>query len=470
MNNSTKPVVAILTNFHFLNPGYSLTGIVIDQIKMLIDHGHEVHLIVREGFESKSLEYLNSKLQFDFINVHQVIKKTNLKDYVSMINWSEEHQYYSIQTGESIIELFDKYKINVAFTHDWIFTGWNLPYAGAIRYTSNNRPHVAWMHWVHSVPSAMRDWWNFDIYGKQHRIIFPNRTDIPLVSANYRTSTSNVLHIPHIKDLRTWFEMSKETCEFVKDNPLILKADIVQIYPCGTDRLTAKGLDHIIGIFSSFKNKYKKSVFLVFANQWATGRGRREELELWNKKIEEKGLTKEEVIFTSQYKKEYESGISSRMIRELQHFSNMFIFPTREESFGLVGPEACMSGVFPVWNKSLSMMSGIYNWEGSYYDFGSFNNDFNINISLKEYHDIVAGVILFDLSKEKSLKLKTLVRQKFNFEKIYMYYALAMIALTKVAEKIVVPSEVMEEMNQWLNALTAWNERKEMENKNDTKS
>ena len=98
--------------------------------------------------------------------------------------------------------------------------------------------------------------------------------------------------------------------------------------------------------------------------------------------------------------------------------SNVFIFPTREETFGLVLPEACLCGVMPVLNRSLDMMREIGGGHGSYHDFGSNEREHRIEDEKKYYSDL-AMILLGRMKENESIMSKTFMRLNYNWDSLY---------------------------------------------------
>jgi len=417
-----KQKVAILTTFQDFNPGYSLTGIVSDQARMLVEYGHEVHLFVCTQF--------NPKFPFhDAVNIHKSVPFAHLKDYTSQAQITEEHRKTVQQTKDMVKnEMAD---MDVVFTHDIVFTGWNLPYCVGVREGSQGlKPK--WLHWIHSVPTGLKDWWNIRLFGSNHKLVFPNKTERLFVAEQYRGVIDDVRAIHHIKDPRTWFDFSEDTCAFIKQYSAVMQADVVQVYPASVDRLSAKRVREVILIFSNMK-KLGRKICLVIAAQWATGRQQKESVNQYKTIALQNDVDPgTELIFTSDFQSpKFDVGIPRRMLRELMLLSNVFIFPTREESFGLVLPEAGLSGVMPVLNKSLDMMREVGGNCGVYHDFGSHLRQHNIDNEEKYYHDI-AFILLGRLQQNESLMSKTFMRQHYNWDYLYRYEYAPVMAETEV--------------------------------------
>jgi glycosyltransferase involved in cell wall biosynthesis len=395
------------------HPGYSLTGIVKDQCTMLTRFGNEVHLYVSEQFHGELFEgnyIIQKKIPF-----------AHLKDYSSKDQLLADHKETIKRTSQIIVsELQD---FDAVFTHDFIFTGWNMPYALGIQEASIAVTKPAWLHWVHSVPSGKRDWWEIKSYGNRHKIVFPNKSDSRRVAEQYRGMDDDVLVIPHIKDLRTWFDFSKETVEFINDFPGIMHSQIVQILPASVDRLSAKRVREVIILFSKLRKK-GLTVCLVVANQWATRRAQKEAVDEYLIIASDYGLKPmSEVIFTSEWQSpKYDAGISKVMLRELFLCSNLFVFPTREESFGLVVPEAALSGCLLVLNKSLDQQREITADFALYMHFGSFHNNFEPPKGWDVYMDDMASIIIHRIARNEALNTKTFVRQRYNLDNLYYSY------------------------------------------------
>jgi hypothetical protein len=230
--------IAIMTTFMEFQPGYSLTGIVKDQVEMLSRYGNEVHLFVNERYHGE--EFPGN------VELRKEIPFTHLKDYRSVTEMSDEHKIIRDETAKRIISILSEEKFDVAFTHDYVFIGWNMPYGEACKIAGRQLPDVVWMHWIHSIPSGGPcDWWNINEYGINHKLIYPNETDIIRVAEHYQGQIHDVRCIPHIKDIRTWFEFSDDTRRLIDKYPSILSADFVQLLPASVDRLAAKRIPHI---------------------------------------------------------------------------------------------------------------------------------------------------------------------------------------------------------------------------------
>ena len=407
--------VAILTNMMDFNPGYSLTGIIKDQTNMLNKKGHDVHLYVNEQFNQKDLP------DFDHITVHQSIPFAHLTDYQSLKELTDDHKETIRKTSELLTK--DLMDCEVVFTHDFIFTGWFLPYGLGCIEASRNLSNTRFLHWVHSVPSAMRDWWDVKEFGKKHKLIFPNTSDRTRVAEQFKGTIDDVRIIPHIKDIRTWFEFHDDTCRLIDIMPSVLSSVIMQVLPAGSDRLGAKGVEQVIRIFGNFKARGNQ-VCLLIANQWATGRQRKECIEPYEILAKSVGLEPmKDFAFTSDLHEDWANGLPKHMVRELFQCSNVFIFPTREESFGLVVPEAALSGgVLPVLNNSLNCQTAISGSTALYFDFGSFTQPLNLTCKPDEYYHDIAQIILGRLAQNESIRLKTYFKNMNNMDILYDKY------------------------------------------------
>jgi hypothetical protein len=169
------------------------------------------------------------------------------------------------------------------------------------------------------------------------------------------------------------------------------------------------------------------TVFLCVANQHYRGKKPKETVDRYMKIGMRNGLEYgKDFVFTAQWDpKNYGLGVPRRMLRELMLCQNLFIFPTREESYGLVAPEVALSagGCLIVYNKSLQMMLEVSGMTGLYVDFGSFHMNLDIAKGHSEqYLRDVAWLILGRMRFNEAINQKTFYRQNNNWDSIYSRY------------------------------------------------
>lgn len=402
---------------------------------MLQKYGHEVHIWVSEKYHGEGFP--------DGIHLDKLVPFTHLADYKSLAQFKGEDPKYTPAKGVSsptehqriknIFAVTMREKLidyDVVFTEDIVFQGWHLPFAVAVMEASKDLPNISWFHAIHSVPSVNSDFWNIRLYSKKHKLIYPNATDRILVAEQFRGSPDDVRVLPHIKDIRTFADFSLDTIDYLDQNPDIMQADIIQLYPCSVDRLEAKRLREVMMIFSHLK-KFGRKVALIVANQWVTGQAQVDIVDQYKKLAVELDLeVGRDLYFTSDYRPnergigKFGVGIPKHMIKEFQMLANLFIFPTREETFGLVLPEACLIGApLVVLNRSLDMMAEVSGHNCLYFNFGAAGKEHRCDDWNHYTHDI-ALIILGRMHQSESIRMKTFMRKKYNYDYLYkQYYA-----------------------------------------------
>ena len=426
--------VAILTTFQEFDPWYSLTGIVKDQVQMLTEYGNEVFLIVNEKFNQKNISLFS---KFKNITILEKTPFAHLHDYQKDEPLKPEHEKTVNDTTKMLTDIISEHGIDTFFTHDIVFTGWNKPYALGIQALKDKTPGIAWLHWIHSIPSQFNDWWYMANYGANHKLIYPNRTDIIRVAENYRTSTGSVRVIPHIKDIRIMFDFNDNTCAIIDAFPALIQADIVQIYPASSDRFEAKNVDKVMKIMAYIKS-LGHTVCLFIANQWATTQKHYANIDEYYKLGMKYGLTpKKDLIFSSSIldinnECMYKKGLPSKILFQLMQLSNLFVFPTTHETFGLVLPEVSLaSGALCVLNRSLTMQKEIAGSNTIFFDFGSYTHGMNKTDEEWDYYlSQVAIIILGRMQENDSILTRTFMRKQYNYDNLYAkYYAPVMAEL-----------------------------------------
>jgi glycosyltransferase involved in cell wall biosynthesis len=197
---------------------------------------------------------------------------------------------------------------------------------------------------------------------------------------------------------------------------------VIQIYPAGSDRLDAKGVRELIAVFSEIK-KRGYSVFLLLINQAADDHDNQATMDHYKRFGEDRGLVYgEDFAFISDFFPGFAAGTPKRTVIELSMYSNVFVFPSQHETFGLVLPETSLvSGALPVLNKSLPEMLEVGGMHGLLVDFGSYFVEWKPKDE-EAYFEHLAGQIIYMMHSEEGIRAKTWNRLEYNRASIYERY------------------------------------------------
>lgn len=405
--------IGILSTFADLRPEYSLAGVVLQQLQMLLKYGYKPVLFVLDSFKGEAPEG---------VEIRKIVPQLLLEPYsTGDISKIEEDIAKVLPAFEENMQ-----DIDVMLTHDIIFINSYLPYNVAMRRGIDRKlSHIRWLHWMHSAPSfRSKDgsvWDNLVTLPKNSRLVYMNYTDVIRAAEMYNTLPKDVRTVFNPMDIRYLYDFDDLTMDIIEKNDL-MSPEFLCIYPLSTTRMDQSGkqLSKAIWIMGEIKRK-GKSVALVVPNAHANAQREKDKIEEMYRFAYSKGLERRELIFTSLHDvPKHELGVPHTVVRNLFLLSNLFLFPSVSENCPLVLLEAMAGKNILVLNQSFPPIKDFGKEDAMYFGFGSLlEKDRDFPLGEDTYYKDIATLIISQYNQEKSIKAQTRLRREFNIDYIF---------------------------------------------------
>ena len=404
--------VMIYTNFGNYFKAYSLTIIVETQIKMLCENGYKPKVTVLEGFKPQG-EFAREEVELCY-----------LPNVACHNEWDRDPKELFEKEVEAIALKLKEYLkgVDVVLTHDLSFQAATQKFDAAARKVLPDFPNIRWLHWVHSCAIDGRGRLKFP----NSFVVYPNAYDIPRVAKAFGYEEDEVKVVPHATDVCKYFGMHPLS-EKIINKYNILTADIIMTYPLRLDR--GKQPEMCVKFIKQAK-KSGKSVKLIFMDFHSTGGDKakfREELKIM---AVDGGLSSSEVIFISEEDPSLKLESPRVMVKDFMCISNVFLLPSRSETYSLVAQEAMLTGNFPILNFDFMPMRSIYGDKPLYRKFSSAINmqdgssgETNTKYGNEDnYFMDMAGYVNYMLEHDKIMAIRTQIRRDRNLKAVFKKY------------------------------------------------
>lgn len=413
--------VAMFTTFVGFLESYSLCQCALTALKMLHKAGQPCRFVFRGGDESVWRRWTDDvKLIPDFV----VDNDGNSKDMEKRSGKTMEELVMETLAAMEVALA----GVEVVITHDLIFQPSNTIQDRAASLFSERHPETRWLHWVHSATSP-RDLGKLG-KNRYHNafVVYPNDWDVPRVARNFGYEESAVKVVPHPLDYEDFFDMHPLTVRLMEEKGL-LGADVLGCYPLRLDR--GKQPEFAIRIFAAMK-KLKRFAKLVIVDFQSTGGDKakfRDELKILGADL---GLNSSDLTFMSEFDPECHLQTPKKVVRDLFLLSNLYVHPSRSETYSLTTQEARACRNMLILNYDFPAMRSIYGPGPLYRKFGGEVNHFEgpVDGSVKVMYnpDVdtwcmdVARNALFYLDNQPVLVGATETRKNKNIYAVYSRY------------------------------------------------
>lgn len=412
--------VFILTNFSAYLKSYSPIIVVGLQIQMLKQNGHEPVLIVSEGWESPE-DSVFAQIETRYLPKVPVSNEPGL-DGTFDVDVEEIHQALASLPADAVV-----------LTHDLIFLPDYVKHNVAARNLAKERPKMRWLHWIHSATAPLGLIQERQMYGEKYVellnekfpnsiAVFPNACSIPRVARNFSYREDEVFEVPHPSDASEGMEPIVR--RLYSEKKLYLPK-VLMVYPLRLDR--GKNAQMSIQLLAGLKRE-GASGKLIFCDFQSTGGDKvtyREELKALAGDLD----VAEDVIFMSEFDESAQLEISHKAVLDLFTLSNVFLMPSRSETYSLVTQEAMMRGNFCIVNYDFTPFRQIFGGNAIYKPFGAnvafdgYDGEIVTTYADKRgFFEDLGKDVIYHLLHDRTIQAKTWVRTKRNLEVIFKKY------------------------------------------------
>ena len=331
--------VAIVTTFGTWDKSYSLTTVVEQQLKMLVENGHEPILIAQRGFDGCPVEG---------VTVRPALPEFQWRDITSPeLREGEQDRVNDIKQA-----LEDTLKdIDIAIFHDFILQGWFHLHGLAVMAAELD---CKCFHQIHSVPSEP-----MITPPEGHDILYLNYTDRIYCAERYGIDASRVHILYNTVEPQNW-NITDEG-DMARGMTGFMAGDVRITYPLSATRMDAKGVPKLLKLADKMR-EHGASVKVLICNAHATG-------DREHRRAQE--LETDDVFFTSLLDDEWAYTFPNDAVRDCMRHSNMFVFPTISENNSLVLLEAMDAGNYLLLNESFPPLAEFGGAHAQYARFGS---------------------------------------------------------------------------------------------------
>lgn len=414
--------IFILTNFSAYLRSYSPIIVVESQIKMFLRAGYQPIIIASEGWQPPEGSI------FSEVETRK-IPSANVSNTPERFTDRDQEEIDGLYKAlDSIIS--DE---STVITHDLIFLPDYVKHNVACRRIADNRPTISWIHWIHSATSPGSLIRERRLYGEEYEellgkkfpnsiVAFPNSSSIPRIANNFDVEEDDIFEVPHPADLT---EGMAPIVKRAFDGLSLGEVDVFMVYPLRLDR--GKNAEINVQITAALARQGLNS-HLLFCDFQSTGDDKVVYREDLKKLAAELGVPNE-VTFLSEFDNSAHLEVSHQVVLDFLTLSNIFVMPSKSETYSLITQEAMMRGNFCILNYDFIPFRQIFGDYAIYRPFSANVNFQGMDGEIKTeytnpeaFFDRIALNIKYWLTHDKTLKAKTWVRKERNLDHVFHTY------------------------------------------------